>query len=188
MVRDHFEFRKKNQLSKSDKSLKQSWDSKIIELCEKINRLDNCYTTSSCSGRIMLIVDCSEKRDDLFVNVWHETVSIEQLNKALSNIKSEELIYFKQEPCILHIACKNLEDAQKIHDIAKISGWKRCGIISSNKRFVVEINATGRLEFPIFDRGSLLVDDSFLELVLSESNKKLKSSWGCIEKMEKNLG
>jgi len=187
MPRDHFKFRKENQLNKEDKSIRQEWDEKIVGLCGKINRSENYYTTSSCSGRSVLIIDCKEKRDDLFVKVWHCEISFEGLKGALGEIDSSGLIYFKHEPCILHIAAKSLEDAQKIHDLAKNSGWKRCGIISSSSRFVVELAASEKLEFPIFEGGKCLVSDDFLKVVVREANRKMNISWGLIERFEESI-
>jgi len=188
MVRDQFNFRKQNQLGKDDKSLKQGWDSRIIGLCEKINKLPYYYTTSSCSGRVLLLKDCKEKRDDLFVKVWHDKIKVGEVREMLESVKEKGIFYFKQEPCILHVACKDLESAQKIHDIAKEAGWKRCGIIASNKRFVVELNATPKLEFPIIDGGRILVEGGFLEVVVKEGNKRMGLSWECIKRFEEMVG
>jgi len=188
MPRDQFEFRKQNQLNKNDKSLKHSWDIRIVKLCDKINKLPNYYTTSSCSGRVLLLKDCKEKRDDLFVKVWHDEIKLKEVKKILESIKQKGMFYFKQEPCILHVACKDLESAQKIHDLAKLSGWKRCGIIASNKRFIVELNATSKLEFPIIDKGRILVEDEFLEVVVREGNKRLGRSWEGIKRFEEGVG
>ena len=187
MTRNNFTFRKTNQLKKLDKSLKQSWDKKIISLCNKINDSENFYTTSSCSGRILLLIDSKEKRDDLFVKVWHEKISFEELKSSLNSIKSDKLIYFKQDPCILHVTADSLENAQKIHDLAKLAGWKRCGIIATKSRFVVELNATYKLEFPIY-KNKILVDDDFLKLIVTEANKKIEESWNAIEKLERMIG
>ena len=66
------------------------------------------------------------------------------------------------------------------------AGWKRNGIITSNKRFVVELNATAKLEFPIY-KNKILVNDEFLELITNEANKKLEMSWECIEKLTNTL-
>jgi tRNA wybutosine-synthesizing protein 3 len=186
MPRDHFLFRKQNQLKKQDKSFKQSWDKKIIPICEKINKLEKYYTTSSCSGRILLIINSEEKRDDLFLKVWHEKISLKELSNELKKINSKKLIYFKQDPCILHIATPNLETAQKIHDLGKEAGWKRCGIISSKKRFIVELNATEKMEFPIY-KNKILVDKHFLKIIVEQANKKIEKSWECIKKLEKSI-
>lgn len=187
MPRDQFNFRKENQLKKDDKSLKQSWDLKIINLCDKINSLDNYYTTSSCSGRVVILKDSKEKRDDLFIFVSHDEISFKQLKEEIEKIKFKDLIYFKCDPVILHVSCRTLKDCQNLIGKAMEAGWKRNGIISSDKRFVVELNATGKLEFPLFKDGKLLVDDNFLELIVSESNRKLKKSWEKINRLKKEL-
>ena len=76
---DQFLRRKEQQFAKNDRSLKQSWDKHILELCQAINKSNNYYTTSSCSGRILLLIDSSEKRDDLFLFVSHNLISFQQL-------------------------------------------------------------------------------------------------------------
>lgn len=184
-MRDHFEFRKKEQLKKTDKSLKQSWDERIVNLCTKLNSKDNYYTTSSCSGRVVLLKDSKIKSDDLFLFVSHDKINFEKLKSELNNINTSELFYFKQDPVILHIACRTLQDAQELIDIAtKQAGWKRCGILASDKRFIVELNSTEKLEFPIF-HNKILVSDDYLKVIVEEANKKLQSSWDKIEKLEK---
>src|SRR3989344_4354595 len=107
MVRDNFLFRKENQLKKIDKSFKGSYDKKIIDLCGKINLKDNYYTTSSCSGRVVFLKQDKQKKKDLFVRVWHNLISFNDLKKALDEIeknKLNELIYFKLDPAIIHIS------------------------------------------------------------------------------------
>ena len=47
------------------------------------------------------------------------------IKENLSLIKSEDLIKFKQEQCILHVACQTLEDATDLVVKAQLTGWKR---------------------------------------------------------------
>jgi len=49
-----FQKHKKDFLNKKDKSKKGSIDGEIKKLVDKINSLENYYTTSSCSGRILI--------------------------------------------------------------------------------------------------------------------------------------
>lgn len=182
MIKDNFSQRKKDVLSKIDKSSKNSWDEKIAKLCEKINSLENYYTTSSCSGRIVVMVDQDKKEKDLFMKVYHDLISFSQLKKDLNEIIKEK-IKFKLEPCILHVVCKTLKDAQRLLDKAKLSGWKRSGLISFAKNIVLELNSTEKLEFPIISGGKFIVDDEFLKIIVLESNKKLEKSWEKIEKL-----
>ena len=179
----NFQQRKKDILSKLDKSSKKSWDEKIFELCEKINSLENYYTTSSCAGRVLLMIDSEKKQEGLFLKVYHDLISFEGLKRDLNEITNKELIKFKSEPCILHVGCESLEDAQKLLDKAKLVGWKRSGIIASENRFVVELNSTEKLEFPIIEKGKVLVDDVFLKLIIEKANENLEKSWVKIDKL-----
>lgn len=209
MTFDLFEKRKQDILSKQDKSSKKHFDKKILKLCQKVNNLKNHYTTSSCAGRILIIIDNNKKEHNLFLWVSHSLISFRELRKVLSEITSptttkprppaphsllinskkisNALIKFKSEPCILHVACRNLKDAQALLDKAKLAGWKKSGIIASEKRFVCELVGTEKLEFFIMNKGKILVDDDYLKLVVKKSNENLKKSWFKIKKLENLL-
>lgn len=182
MPQNNFLQRKKSILFKLDKSSKKEWDVKIVSLCEKINSLENYYTTSSCSGRVVLIVDNVKKSPGLFVKVWHDLISFEELKKSLEKIKKGK-INFKQEPVILHVACGNLKESLDFLKKARGVGFKRGGIISGGNRFVLELIGTEKLEFPIIEDGKILVDDKFLKIIVKKSNENLKKSWKKIERL-----
>jgi len=180
-----FQKRKKDILSKSDKSHIGKWDERIKELCDKINSYEKYYTTSSCSGRIILMIDAEKKGKDLFVFVSHNKVSFDELKKELEKTsKNENKIKFKLEPCILHIACRTLEDAERLLEKGKNAGWKKSGIVGVKNGFTVELNSTEKLEFPIIHNKKILVNDEFLKIVVDEANKKLEKSWVKIEKLK----
>lgn len=182
---NEFSKRKKDVLLKLDKSSIGKWDEKISKLCDKINSLENYYTTSSCSGRIILMIDAEKKGEGLFVFVSHEKVSFEKLKEELIlALKKNKKIKFKLEPCILHVSCKTLEDAEELYEKAKLSGWKKSGIIGIKNGFTVELNSTEKLEFPIIQNKKILVGEEFLKIVLEEANKKLEKSWMKIKKLE----
>lgn len=180
-----FQEAKQKQFLKTDKSSIGSWDPKIKRLCEKINNKKQFYTTSSCGGRIVLIKALDEKAEDVFLFRTHDKISFNELKKALQNIKYKGLVEFQQTTCILHIACENLKDAQDIVNKAKLAGWKRSGIMTTEKRYVIELHSTENISFPIMDKGKILVNDDFLRLIVREANKKLERSWEKIEKLEK---
>ena len=205
-MEDEFSKRKNDVLSKLDKSFIGGWDEKIVELCKEINKSENYYTTSSCAGRVVLIIDQERKEAGLFVKVYHDLISFEELKEGLGEIvkipprspghppltsarKTRDidklvhpnLIRFKMESCILHVACRTLEDAQLLFDKAKLAGWKRSGIISSGNRVMLELNSTEKLEFPIVAGGEIIVDDKFLKIVVKSANEKLEKSWKKIE-------
>lgn len=186
MLQDNFLKRKKDILSKIDKSSKGHWDEKIADLCEKINSFDNYYTTSSCSGRIVLIIDQMKKGPDLFLKIYHNLVSFVELNRDLNIIAKnhKELIKFKQEPCILHVACQTFEDAKILLKKAQLAGWKKSGIIAANSKFIVELNSTEKLEFLIINQGNILVNEEFLKIIVKQANENLKKSWKKIKKLK----
>ena len=184
---DTFNKRKKSTLSKLDKSSKKSWDKKIISLCEKINSLDDYYTTSSCSGRVVLIVDNAKKGPGLFVKVWHEKIKFEELITSLRSVIGGRAIVFKQEPVILHVACRDLESALDFLKKARTVGFKRGGLISGGNRFVLELIGTEKLEFPIIKDGKVLADENFLKEIVQKSNKNLGKGWEKIKKLKKIL-
>jgi len=225
MPQDNFSQQKQDVLLRIDKSSKRSWDKKIAGLCEKINKKENYYTTSSCSGRVVLIIESDKKEHGLFVQVYHDLISLKQLKEDLNKIasfhsvinnkqliknpditnylaeksdkvdfgaiksraKRDELIKFKQEPCILHISCKTLEDAEKLIKKSQLAGWKKAGIVALGKRLIVELNSTEKLEFPIISNEKILVNEDFLKIIIKKSNKNLKKSWEKIERLKKSL-
>lgn len=186
---DSFLRRKKSIFSKIDKSSIGKWDKKIVFLCKKINCLDDYYTTSSCSGRVLLMINQEKKSHNLFLAVSHELISFNwlknNLNQIIKNKKLNKLlIKFKCEPPILHVICRNLESASLLLEKAKSSGMKHSGIHYLGKNPILEINGDDRLEFPIIDQHKILIDDNFLKLIVKESNKKLKKSWKMIKKLK----
>ena len=183
-----FEEQKKKQLNMKDKSNEGNWDVRILELCEKVNSKKEYYTTSSCSGRIVLVKGIPKKEKNVFLFKSHDKIEFSQLKRELEKSikKYSDLIYLKQEPCIIHIACLDLDLAVKLLDIAKFSGWKMSGIIANRNRFVLELRSTEKLEMPIVEK-KILVDDDFLNILVKEANDRLERTWGKISKLERGL-
>jgi tRNA wybutosine-synthesizing protein 3 len=185
MVRDNFLQRKQDVLSKLDKSSIGDWDFQIKGLCDKINKSDDFYTTSSCSGRIIVMVDQDKKAPGLFEFVSHDAVEISSFFKSLPKEQAGLDLKFKSEPPILHVACRTLEYAEILLDKARRVGWKRSGIISMGKNIVVELISTEKLEFPLTKKGKMLVSDEFLKIVLEKANNNLKKGWLKIKELKK---
>ena len=170
----NFQKQKSKQLARKDKSNEGRWDKAIIPLCNKINRKPEYYTTSSCAGRITLVKALDEKARGVFLFKSHNKINFSQLKKELSEAvkKYDGLIYLKQEPCILHVACKDFKAGEDLLKKAREAGWKRSGIISTRKRVMLELMSTEKMELPIADK-KILVSDEFLKLLVREVNKKL---------------
>lgn len=190
----NFDNSKKVLLSKKDKSSKGSLDKKIIGLCNWINKNNNYFTTSSCSGRIVLIIEENKKKPNLFLFRIHDKISPEKLkqelnkivrDKNLKKILENKMIYFKQEPCLLVVSCRDKNYQWKFFNLARNNGWKKSGILSLNKKFLVELMSTENISFPIVKNRKILVSDDFLKIVVKKANNNLERGWEKIERLKK---
>ncbi|MBW2989978.1 hypothetical protein KY358_06715 [Candidatus Woesearchaeota archaeon] len=178
-----FEKQKEGCLNRKDKSIKKSIDIGIINLVDNINSLDDYYTTSSCSGRILLIEKKSDKKKDArFVFAEHNEVSFDDIKKSLKTIPQGD-VWLKQESVILHVCCRNLEAAIRLLGIVRSLGLKRAGIIHAEKRIIVEMIGTEFMETIIARDGAVLIRDSYLNLLVEEANKKLEKNKKKIEEL-----
>lgn len=168
----NFNLEKKQFLNKPDKSLAQQIDKDILKLVNQINSNPNYYTTSSCSGRIVLIKE-GKKQENAFLFRSHDKIRLKQIEKELNNAtkKYKSIIYLKLEPCIMHIACKDPDSAIELVNLARNCGWKKSGIIS--KRNIAEIISTENIASPVADKGNIIIDYNYLQILLKECNIKL---------------
>lgn len=182
----NFDNSKKLALNKKDKSSINEVDVKIKNLCDKINNNKNYFTTSSCSGRIVLIKDEEKKKPGLFLFRSHEKIYLKDLKNELEKNKTKYIgtIMFKQEPCLLVVSCRDKESQWKLFNIARNNGWKKSGILSINKKFLIELMSTENISFPIINDGRILVNDDFLEIVVKKANENLEKSWEKIHRLE----
>ena len=176
---------KKKQLTREDKSSIGEWDKPIEALCNKINKQSNYYTTSSCSGRIVLLKYSDVKQEDAFLFRTHSKTSFKELKNALIEAGKiyNDMVEFQQTSCILHVACETLENAQELVNKAKEAGWKRSGIMGG-KRNMVELHSTESMSFPIMNNNDILVDDNYIKIVVDISNDKLERVWKKIDRLK----
>ena len=180
-----FSEQKKNFLSKPDKSGIGGIDEDIRKLVNLINKSSCYYTTSSCAGRIVLMKEIGKKQENAFIFVTHRKVSFDQIKTAFNHSKTIEMIYLKEEPCILHVACRTPANSEKLVNVARQCGWKKSGIISLKKdKVMAELVSTERVETPIANKGRFLISDDYLEVLVKECNQKLSLTRQKIKKLE----
>jgi len=147
-------------------------DADIVDLLDLINEFDCFVTLSSCSGRIA-VLDLKKPGDKVnseFLGKWHEGVEAKEVKKAAK--KSRNTAWLIQNHPIIHVACRDIEAAKILMNIANQAGFRRSGIISLNN-FVVEIASLERLELPIAERNKMIINDEYLEYVVKWANEKL---------------
>jgi len=177
------------KLDNQDKSKKGEVDKLVITLIEKINSFEDYFTTSSCSGRIMIIKPSKVKKDVEWLFSSHNKVEPELLIKKIHDFvnKSKEPLWFKIEGFILHIACRDMESADKLLKLVKKIGLKRSGIVSTSHKIMVEIISSEILETPISKNNELMVEDNYLTFIIEEANAKLKRTHNRIKKLEEAI-
>jgi len=187
-----FDLQKKiclEKLYKPDKSRKGEVDKPIIPLIDYLNRLDDFYTTSSCSGRIMLLTHAEKKPDVKWLYASHEKVKLSDIKKILGDKDNlpKEMVWIRQESMILHVACRSIDDANNILKIARDIGLRRSGIIADSNIIMVEICSTESVDVPLADKGRLIVDDGYIKMITVIVNQKFMKGRERLKRLEKDV-
>ena len=172
---------KKTFLSKLDKSKKDSLDEKIIPLINLINSKENYYTTSSCSGRVLLWRGSGKKNETQWLKVSHDFITEEFFNIH----PTTDLVWLRLEPLIMHICCKDLDSGNSLLDQIKTI-YKKSGFLSVKNKIIIEIRGSEFLEMPFYLDGKILFN-SDLTLLQELINNKFKEMEIKQEKLEKKI-
>ena len=173
-----------------DRSLIGSVDEKIKPLVDKINSKSNFYTTSSCSGRLLLQSNVGEEKkiNSQRVYITHETISPQTMLGAVkSNLDKGDQIWLLLHSFMLHVCAKTVDDAKELLDITRKAGLKRSGIISFSDRIMIEIIGTDYLSIPIAEKGKLIVTDGYIIRITEIMNEKLEINHKRMKKFESLL-
>lgn len=167
-----FPTHKQTQLAKQDKSKKGSIDERIRPLIDLINGHQDYYTTSSCSGRVVLWTGSGKKDEMEWLKVSHDPIGQDFLD-----IHSKEMVWLRVEPLILHIRCQDLTKAITFLDTIKPSFKKSCLLTVRNK-IIVEIRGSEFLEMPLYRDGELLwnIPLSELSTIVNQKMEKIIAS------------
>ena len=163
-------------------------DEGILPLLEFINSLEDFYSTSSCSGRVVLLHDLGRKPENSWLGKWHREVDAGEVLDAMKNPPAGGTVLFKYESAILHLVARELEGAKKLLVIAREAGYKRVGLQGlKDERYLVEICDTEKLDVPVIDKGKVLVDEEYVSYLVSLANKKFGKGMEKLKRLEKNL-
>lgn len=162
-------------------------DKKMIPLCRFVSKTKNYFTSSSCSGRILLLaLDKDErKKTSAFHRKWHRKVKFKEVREAL-NEKTPYSVWMKQEAFILHIGTRDLKHAKKILSVMTKSGIKRGGIIVAKPgKFIVELQGTQGLAVPVKSENEILIGDDYLKKLVNIANEKFDKNDTALKRFEK---
>jgi len=180
---------KKRALQKLDQAINESKvDKTILPLLTIINESTSYYTSSSCAGRIVLLQlpQIGDKQNAQFLRKWHRTIEPGELMSASKSADVGQLWLLAQSP-IIHLIAKTADVADLMLKTAIACGFKNSGIRSLDKKIVVEICSTERLDAPVGKDGVLFCDDEYLELLVSIVNEVLEKSRKKLSRFEEKL-
>ena len=119
-----FDQQKQRVISKADLSRKGSVDEPIRDLILQLNDHPDLVTLSSCSGRLLMVragTTGQQKKGCHWMCVKHEQLAAQEAWEELQTESSVEdregPVSFKFEPFILHLQCRTLELARKLHTV-----------------------------------------------------------------------
>lgn len=189
MAKKEFLYRKERALKSLEESCNEKKvDKEILPILNLINKLEGCYTSSSCSGRIVLleIPKIGDKKSAEFLGKWHRNIILKDIDIALTKAKNGYLWIIAQSP-IIHLVVDKIDTADKILKIAIRCGFKNSGIKSIAKKIVVEVCSTERIDAPIGRDGFLYYKKIYLQILVDISNEILEKSTKKLLKFEDKL-
>ncbi len=150
-------------------------DEDIIPLLELINSSRDYYTTSSCSGRIVIlqIPRIGDKINAKFLGKWHRKVGVDEIRETVKNY-TQGYLFLLMQSSIIHVVASSLNAARSIIEIALESGFKYTCIKNiKEEKVMVEILSTENLHIPLGKNGELLVEEKELEFFIEMANEML---------------
>ncbi|MFP3298227.1 MAG: hypothetical protein RXO22_04015 [Thermocladium sp.] len=127
-------------------------DFDLIDVLNGINSLPNYYTTSSCSGRIMIAKAERlgfAKSNNLFsfVAKWHRPITVNEVSSILMGLSNAWLMV---RSAIFHVVARSMEDAELLLRLARMAGFKHSGISTVRDwGYLVELLGEDRLDVPL---------------------------------------
>jgi len=168
-----FEARKKAFVDRLEReALQVRVDGDVFPLLRLLNQHPDIYTTSSCSGRIMVAEavrpSYSKGRGFRPVARWHHPVPPELVAEAVAQLDNAWLMV---RGAILHLAAADAKTAYRLVEIGRGTGHKHSGIIAMNRGGIfVEILGEERLDIPLKRNGAAVAD---VAVAVDMANKTL---------------
>ncbi len=189
-MNDNFEIEKRKALKRLAEHLAcKRVDEEIIPFLKFLNSLPNFFTTSSCSGRIIVyqVPVFHDKEHCEIIGKWHREIQVEEVKEIIAEKYTHGELWIKQEPFIFHIVCKSIEDARKLQQAVKNIGIREAYIFSFSRKIVLQITSSEKLEAPLGIDGKVIVSDDYLKHLVDIANRKLKRSYQRLKMLEDGL-
>ncbi|XP_032923929.1 tRNA wybutosine-synthesizing protein 3 homolog [Catharus ustulatus] len=184
-----FARRKAQRLARPDPSRKRALDARAAELARLLNARERFCTASSCDGRVT-VTDTHgtgiQKKNCTWLLVTHDPCVKGDVMAALEKATGDAV--FKFEPFVLHVLCRELQDAQLLHSVAIDSGFRNSGItVGRGGKITMAVRSTHCLEVPLSHKGRLMVSEEYIEFLVHVANQKMEENIRRIDRFHKGL-
>lgn len=128
-----------------------------------------------------------DKVNAKWLGKWHREVSLDEVLGAIKKHRSGQLWFLVRSP-ILHVGAKTLEDAIRLVNLAVSCGFKYSNIKSiSNKKLIVEIRSTERMDVLLGENGRILVGEEYLRKIVEIANAQVRRFKEKLKRLESNI-
>lgn len=185
--------RKNYMLAKlNDAIRKGDVDENIIPHLNLLNALPFCFTTSSCSGRVLLIDAplVGPKRESKKVHSWHRLVSFEEVKAVIEKYEPKNVLWLKFDSFIIAFSVASIEWAAFFLKLARQLNLKDSGIRSINPKagFVnMDLTSTEKMHLPVRTKSTILVDDLYLKRALMIANFLMRKNFLKLDMLKQTL-
>ncbi|XP_028918250.1 tRNA wybutosine-synthesizing protein 3 homolog isoform X2 [Ornithorhynchus anatinus] len=127
-----------------------------------------------------------QKQNCSWLLVTHQLLGREDLILALQKASGDAVLKF--EPFVLHVQCRELQDAQLLHSVAIESGFRNSGITVGRKgKTMMAVRSTHVLEVPLSHKGKLMVSQEYIDFLIQIANEKMEENKRRIERFYSRL-
>ncbi len=164
-------------------------DQDIVPLIKIVFEKKNIFTTSSCSGRVLVIdADYPWIRENVYIVFKkHEPITVKELEDLLQLQPLKRFWLIVSGP-IIHFVSKTLEAASKLISTVRTCGFKHSGIISMSRRgIVVEVISGTWTSFLLKDHGINVINPEYLKDMVELINDILLQGKMRLKKLQEAL-
>nr|Q8H4D4.1 RecName: Full=tRNA wybutosine-synthesizing protein 2/3/4; Includes: RecName: Full=tRNA wybutosine-synthesizing protein 3 homolog; Short=tRNA-yW-synthesizing protein 3; AltName: Full=tRNA(Phe) 7-((3-amino-3-carboxypropyl)-4-demethylwyosine(37)-N(4))-methyltransferase; Includes: RecName: Full=tRNA wybutosine-synthesizing protein 2 homolog; Short=tRNA-yW-synthesizing protein 2; AltName: Full=tRNA(Phe) (4-demethylwyosine(37)-C(7)) aminocarboxypropyltransferase [Oryza sativa Japonica Group]BAC20692. len=178
-----------------DKSPKGGVDAPIAPLLDALNSHPDLFTTSSCSGRVSVLAQPpppqqadpggaktkKKARGGGWVYISHDPADPEALVEVLFGVKEgggggDDELVFRFEPMIVAVECRDAAAAAALVAAAVGAGFRESGITSLQKRVMVALRCSIRMEVPLGQTKELVVSPDYIRYLVRIANSKMEAN------------
>ncbi|XP_058033367.1 tRNA wybutosine-synthesizing protein 3 homolog isoform X3 [Ahaetulla prasina] len=147
---------KEQRLSRADASRKGSVDEPIEEIVRLLNGRETFCTTSSCSGRVVVL----------------------EQPPAAAPAAGTAGFEIQKQSCTWLMVTHQLCSTKDVHTVAIEAGFRNSGITVSRKgKIMMAVRSTHCLEVPLTQKGRLMVSEEYVDFVVQVANRKMEENW-----------